>query len=83
MLSEKSLIYVSLILTFAFADAFIDGDKIAFKTHGSFFNANYQYLKGDTSTSSVGMAASDDYDAPELGDSPKNSHMGAGHLKAS
>jgi len=48
-------------LILAFAVALQDGDEIAFKTHGSFFNANYQYLNAGTVDGSVGMAANTDY----------------------
>jgi len=55
----KSLIFISLMLTFAFA--LQDGDQIAFKTHGSFFNAKYQYLNAGTVDGSVSMAKNTDY----------------------
>ena len=55
----KSLIFLSFIL--AFAVALQDGDQIAFKTHGSFFNAQYQYLNGDSVHDTLGMAPSTDY----------------------
>ena len=53
MLTAKPLLYLSLIL--AFAVALQDGDQLAFKTHGSFYNAKYQYLNANTG--SVGMSA--------------------------
>ena len=53
--TTKSLIFISLIITFAVA--LQDGDQIAFKTHGSLFNAKYQYLNAGTVDGSVGMAA--------------------------
>jgi hypothetical protein len=59
MLTAKSLIYISFIL--AFAVALQNGDQIAFKTDGNFFNAKYQYLNAGTVDGSVGMAANTDY----------------------
>ena len=58
MLTTKSLIYISLIL--AFAVALNDGDEIAFKTHGSHNNADYQYLNAGTVDGSVSMAPNTD-----------------------
>ena len=57
--TTKSLILLSLLLSCALA--LQDGDKIAFKTHGSFFNAKYQYLDAHTGDGSIGMATSTDY----------------------
>ncbi len=62
--TTKSLIYLSFILTFAsFSLALQDGDEVAFKTHGSHFNANYQYLNAGTVDGSVSMAKNTDYDS--------------------
>ncbi len=57
--TTKALIFASLILTFSLA--LQDGDQVAFKTHGSFFNAKYQYLNAGTVDGSVSMAANTDY----------------------
>ncbi len=57
--TTKSLIFISLLLASAFA--LQDGDQIALKTHGSFFNAKYQYLNAGTVDGSVGMAKNTDY----------------------
>jgi len=56
--TTKSLIFISLILTFAVA--LQDGDQIAFKAHGSSNNAKYQYLNARTVDGSVGMAKNTD-----------------------
>ncbi len=55
----KSLLFLSLIFTFALA--LQDGDTIALKTRGNFFNANFQYLNAGTVDGSVSMAANTDY----------------------
>ena len=57
--TTKSLIFLSFIL--AFAVALQDGDKIALKTHGSFFNAKYQFLNAYTGNGRVGMASNTDF----------------------
>lgn len=59
MFTTKSLICISFILVFTVA--LQDGDEIAFKTHGNFYNANYQYLNAGTVDGSVGMAKNTDY----------------------
>ena len=59
MLTTKSLICISLVL--AFAVALQDGDQIALMTHGSHYNANFQYLNAGTVDGSVGMAKDTDY----------------------
>ena len=60
MLTTKSLIYISLIFTFAMA--LQDGDEIAFKTHAS-HNTQYQFLNAGTVDGSVGMAKDTDYNS--------------------
>ena len=61
MFTAKSLICISLIL--AFATALQGGDQIAFKTHGSPDNAQYQYLNADTAAGSVSLAKNTDENA--------------------
>lgn len=55
MLTTKLLIPLSLLL--AFGVALEDGDQLVFKTHGSFYNAKYQYLNASTVSGSIGMTA--------------------------
>ncbi len=59
MLTAKFLIYLSLILALGLGLAveLQDGDQVVFRTRGSFYNANYQYLNANTANGSVGMAA--------------------------
>jgi len=61
MFTAKSLICISLILVFAMA--LNDGDEVAFKTHGSHNNPQYQYLNAGTVDGSVRMAVNTDYNS--------------------
>jgi len=59
MFTTKSFICISLVL--AFAVALQNGDEIALMTHGSHYNADFQYLNAGTVDGSVGMAKNTDY----------------------